>query len=235
MRNGIVLAIVGIVLTTAVANAAVDFTEADQFWYGMGYQEAVEELEGRHWNVLGEVSTPSTSEIRCIWREELFYILRFYKGRLYHMEKRAEQEPEGVGEAFTYYLTNIPINEDRGEYLDAMPTPDGGIQPVHNDDNSLIYCRWHLEDREVEVTAQANDDGLYMMYYEEFDPELRTEAEHVRQAELQAGPQVIDPLTGRPRQTTEPGQGGENQENNNDDEDEQEPPPDDDEEDDWWG
>ena len=220
------------------ARGQPDITEASYFWYGMDYGQAQSVLEDeRDWEVLGELSTPSTSEIRCIWREEVLYIVRFYQGRCYHLEKRAEISAEAVNETFTYYLSTIEVDDDRGEYLDAMPAPDGGVQPVHNEDMSLLFCRWNLMSREIELTAQAHEDGSYMVFYEEFDPLVRSEAEHTRQQELQTTPQVVDPITGQPRAAPGQEHSGEGQEGEGQDEDEQEPPPpppDDDDDDDWW-
>lgn len=219
----------GVCCVVLAARNAADFTEERFFRFGMSLADADAVLRDEdNWQVAYRIDTPSTADIACAWQEDVIYMVRFYQGRCYAMEKRTEVDFDEVERVFRFF------DEKLGE------TPEA----TQSSELELLFSRWTLEDREISVTAYAYEGQSYMLTYEELDPLVVGEARHAQEQELESAPAAADPITGGPRRVGE-GDAGENgddsgtreeQDGNGEEDEESEdptPPPDPDD-DDWW-
>jgi len=220
------------VLCTAAKEKQVDFITDGQFAFGMELAEANQRLEKDEKNlaVMYRVDTPSTNEFVCVYKETEFYRVRFFEGRCYFIERRAEIDAGRVPELFTQF------GEAYGE------TPES----TQSRDQRLWYGHWMLQDRDVELTAYQRDGDLYVVTYQEFEPLTVGEALRVQETELGSGPMEVDPVTGKlspaqhqvedDEQSAEgEGEGEESEAEGEGEEEGEEPPPEDDDDDwDWY-
>ena len=237
VSTGVMVLLAALLLViSAKDKSEIDFLGDARFRFGMELTAADERLADKpdQWDVLYRIDTPRTSEFACTYRERELYLVRFYQGECYFIEHRAELALDRVQDVFDHYA---------GLYGTTS-------EATQSRDSRLLYARWMLKDRDIELTAHQRDGGAYIMTHQEFDPVLLGEALHVRETELEnSGTLEIDPLTGKPRMAThEAGDAGgesdeaadedreaEDQENAGDDEEpEQDPPPEEEEDTDWY-
>ena len=228
MRNAAAVALVVsvVLLCTAAKETQVDFITEGQFAYGMEIAEANKRLEGDEENlaVMYRIDTPSTNEFVCVYKETEFYRVRFFEGRCYFIERRAEIDAGRVPEFFSQF----------GEAFGETP------ESTQSRDQRLWYGHWMLKDRDVELTAYQRDGDVYVVTYQEYEPLTVGEALRVQETELGSGPMEVDPVTGKLRPATHEveneeqsaeGEEGEAEAEGEGEEEGEEPPPDDD--DDW--
>jgi hypothetical protein len=152
--------------------------------YGMELGQAREAIADEDdWDIAYQIATPSTFDLACRYKEELYFQARFYLGRCYFIEKRLEVAAEETEPLFTHFH-------------DKLGEPDEATQ---SHDGRLAFARWSSDDREVTLTAYRRDSGLYVMTYEEFEPEVVGIARQVQERELDELPVEHDPLTGKDR------------------------------------
>jgi hypothetical protein len=120
------------------------------------------------------------------------YLAQFYEGRCYSVEKRAVVTPEEALQVFEHYTELLG------------PTPE----ITNSRDQKLLFGRWTLKDREIELTAYEHHAGEFMVIYNEFDPLAKGEALYARDSEIASQPMTVDPITGQPVPLP-PGEGGE--------------------------
>jgi hypothetical protein len=181
------------------ARDEADFTGADLFRFNMQLADADAVLQdAKRWEVAYRIDTPSTNEIACRLDQTVMYLLRFYEGRCYHFEKRADIPEDQVDPLFSFY------KQQYGE------TPEA----TKSSDDNLFYAHWMLKDRDIEITAYTRNNGTYAVIYQEFDPKTEGEALRVQESEVQQAPTEVDPITGQPRpikHSEQQQQGGEQQ------------------------
>lgn len=222
----VVLVVSVVLLCTAAKEKQVDFITEGQFAYGMEIAEANKRLEGDEENlaVMYRVDTPSTNEFACVYKETEFYRVRFFEGRCYFIERRAELDGDRVPELFTQF----------GEVYGETP------ESTQSRDQRLWYGHWMLKDRDVELTAYQRDGDVFVITYQEFEPLTVGEALRMQEQELGSGPMEVDPVTGKLRpaqhqvedeEQSAEGEEGEAEAEGEGEEEGEEPPPDDD--DDW--
>jgi hypothetical protein len=185
LKGKAILTITALVCLSAPAWAEVDFLDSGQFRYGMLVTEANELLAGNESDFIIQyrIDTPSTNEISCVYKETEYYLVRFYQGSCYFIERRAEIEKDAVPGVFEQFTA---------KYGDSP-------EMTQSSDQRLWYGHWILRDRDVELTAYDRTDGKYLLTYQEFDPMLQGEALHVQEQEYMNKPVQIDPITGKPR------------------------------------
>lgn len=152
--------------------------------YGMALEEAEQVLaDEASWRIAYRVDTPSTAEIAAQWQDSVFYLARFYDGRCYSLEKRAQVQRAEVDALIELYIQTY------GTTPDASQDRDG----------RLIYARWNRSEREVSIYATRGEGETYKLMYEEADPVVRSSARRTQEQELATLPRETDPLTGRIR------------------------------------
>ena len=181
-----------LLLTSAKKEEKVDFLREARFWYDMDQQEAdgrfgSAEKPNEDYTVLYRVDTPSTAEYACTYKSLELYLVRFYQGKCFFVERRAEVYFDQVQEVFDHY------NKLYG----------GTPEATQSRDARLLYARWMLKDRDIEISAHQREGNVYILTYNEFDPMLLGEVLRIQERELEnAGTTEIDPLTGKPRFST---------------------------------
>jgi hypothetical protein len=190
-------------LLTAARNPAPDFTDDQFFRFGMEQAAADKTIaDAKNWEIAYRIDTPQTAEIACRYNKQAVYLLRFYKARCYHFEKRMDVSQEQVDAIFSFYKERYGT------------TPEA----TKSSRDELYYARWMQRDRDIELTAYERAAGTYSVIYQEADSNIESEALQVQEQELQNQPTEIDPLTGKPRPTeyNPPPQDGESQEQGQD-------------------
>jgi len=203
MRSAIVVSLVlaAAWLVTAARDAAPDFTDEPYFRFGMELSAADKTLnDTKNWEIGYRIDTPQTSEIACRYSKQAVYLLRFYQGRCYHLEKRADVPADKIDAVFSFYKQLF------GDTPEASRSSQG----------DLYFARWTQRKRDIELTAYERVPGTYSVIYQEVDNDTEGEALRVQEQELESQPSEIDPVTGKPRPAThdqqqEQGQDGESQ------------------------
>ena len=186
---GILAAILATGGVCAAADKSVNFTDEKFFRFGMELSAANAAIgEDELFEIGYRIDTPQTNELACRYNKQVVYLLRFYQGRCYHFEKRADVAAEQVQAIFTYF------HERFGDTPEATQSKQG----------ELYFSRWSLRDREIELTAYVRQGGSYAVIYQEVDGETEGEALRARDSELQSQPSEVDPITGKPRPSTQP-------------------------------
>ena len=159
------------------------FLEQDQLQFGMELAQAQKQMtDEKNWEIAYRIDTPSTNDIACRFKQDVMYLAQFYMGRCYSLEKRAVVSKDEALTIFQHYTEVLG------------PTPE----ITNSRDQKLLFGRWSLKDREIELTAYEHHTGEYMAIYTEFDPLVQGEAVRTRESELQSQPTTIDPITGKP-------------------------------------
>jgi hypothetical protein len=159
------------------------FLEQDQLQFGMDLAAAQKLVaDTKQWEIAYRIDTPSTNDLACRYQEDVMYLAQFYQGQCYSVEKRAVVTKDEAMEIFKHYTELLG------------PTPE----ITNSRDERLLYGRWTLKDREIELTAYEHHTGEYMAIYNEYDPLVRGEAITARDSEVQSQPTTIDPITGKP-------------------------------------
>ncbi len=162
---------------------ATGFLEQDQLVYGMDLQDAQQRVaDEKNWEIAYRIDTPSTNDIACRYKQDVIYLAQFYQGRCYSLEKRAMVTKDEALRIFEHYTELLG------------PT----AEITNSRDESLLFGRWALKDREIELTAYEHHDGQYLAIYTEFDPLAKGEALYARDNEMASQPMTIDPITGQP-------------------------------------
>jgi hypothetical protein len=165
---------------------AIDFSEERFFRFGMEIAAANKVIaDDKRWEIAYRVDTPSTNEINCRLDKQVIYLLRFFEGHCYHLEKRADIPPEQVQPIFEFY------HKLYGDSPEATQSRGGEI----------YFSRWSLRNREIELTAYQRQSGNYAVMYQELDKLVEGEALYARDNEISSQPTEVDPITGRPRVT----------------------------------
>jgi hypothetical protein len=168
----------------AAENLAEELIKERLLKYGIEQGKALEVIDDADdWDIAYEISTPSTFDLACRYKEDLYFQARFYLGRCYYIEKRLEVEEEQVEPVFSHFRDKL------GDTPEAAQSHDG----------RLSFSRWSTDDREVSLTAYRRESGKYLVTYEEFEPEIIGLARHVQEQELDELPVEHDPITGRDR------------------------------------
>jgi len=157
----LILAATALLVTAAKKKDRVEFLGNSQFRYGMAQSEASDrfgdpEKPNEDYQVLYRVDTPSTAEFGCVYKSQELYLVRFYEGECFFIERRAEILFDEVQEVFDFF------NKLYGS------TPEA----TQSRDSRLLYARWMLKDRDIEISAHQREGNAYIMTYQEVDPML---------------------------------------------------------------
>ena len=185
----------------AAAQGAEDLVKDKLLRFGMLQEQALEMVDGNDdWQVAYRISTPSTLDLACRYKEVMFFQARFLNGRCYYIESRFEAEVADIEQVFEHY---------RGKLGDSP-------EATQSRDAKLMFARWNTDNLDLSLTAYRRDSGLYVLTYEEFEPETIGVARYTQEKEMESLPMEIDPITGQPRPVHNPPQaapgqkGGEN-------------------------
>lgn len=170
-------------LCSAKPGKGTDFAAEGPLRFGMEISAAEKLIAGKDWKVTYRVDTPSTSEIACVYRDEVFYLIGFFEGKCYSVEKRVHADKAEVERVFDYYAAQL------GETGEA----------TQSDDGSLYFARWDKERREISLTADQGSGDVYKLTYEEEDILTVGDARRAQMDELGSQPQAVDPITGKAR------------------------------------
>jgi hypothetical protein len=186
MRNlllaALVLAWAGMVW--AAENLAEELVNERLLRFDMEQPKALELIDDEDdWDIAYRIATPSTFDLACRYKEDLYFQARFYLGKCYYIEKRLEVEQEQIEPVFNHFHDKL------GDSPEAAQSHDG----------RLLFSRWSSDDREVSLTAYRRESGKYVITYEEFEPEIVGVARHVQEQELEELPTEHDPVTGKER------------------------------------
>ena len=217
----------------AAENGSTRFLEPDQLQFGMDLVDAQQRVaDEKNWEIAYKIDTPSANDIACRYKEDVMYLAQFFEGRCYSLEKRAIVTKDEAMRIFEHYTETLG------------PTPE----ITNSRDESLLFGRWSLKDREIELTAYEHNSGNYVAIYVEYDPIAKGEALYARDSEMANQPMMIDPITGKPvpikegegeaqgdgsQADGEQGQEGQAGGEREQGEDDPPPPPPDDDDDDW--
>jgi hypothetical protein len=135
------------------------------------------------WDIAYRISTPSTMDVSCRYKEQLYFQARFYKGRCFFVEQRMEVTLEEASAVFDRYF------DEYGESPEATQSSDG----------RLFFARWDKDGRELLLTADMRTNGNYILTLEDMLPEVIGEANRVQEKEISEMPSDVDPVTGRVR------------------------------------
>lgn len=168
----------------AAQEERVDFTGSKQFSFGMEEDKANSLLEDTDdWEIAYKIKTPTTMDVVCRYKEQLYFQARFFEGRCFFLEKRAEADLEEVSQVFEHYF------DEFGESPEATQSSDG----------RLFFARWEKDGRETMLTADMRSNGNYILTFEDMLPELIGQANHVQEREISEMPSDVDPVTGNVR------------------------------------
>jgi hypothetical protein len=155
-----------------------------QLKFGMAQDAAERVISDKDlWAVAYRIDTASTAEIAAVWKGTVFYIAKFYNGRCYSIEKRAEVTKEEVEKIIRLYT------ESYGTTPEATEDREG----------RMLYARWTRPDKEISLNAIRGRGGLYKLIHEERDTMVYAEARVAQEREMLQQPTEEDPLTGKRR------------------------------------
>lgn len=178
-------AVIGLGSAQAAKKAEqVEFTSEKLVHFGMKVEDVEKLVEDEEdWQIAYKIKTASTMDIACRYKKQIYFQARFYQGRCYYLEKRAEASLEEVKQVFAHYLDKF------GE------SPEG----TQSRDGRLMFARWDKDEREISLTADMRSNGNYILTYEDIEPGVIGEANYVQEQEIRNSQQGTDPITGAPR------------------------------------
>lgn len=161
-----------------------ELTKEKLLKYGMEQAKADELIANADdWDVAFRIATPSTLDMACRYKKDLYFEARFYLGKCYYIEKRIEVKQEELEPIFDFFHDKL------GDTPEATQSHDG----------RLLFSRWTADDREISLTAYRREAGRYLITYDEFDPDTVGVAQHVQETELDQMMTEEDPVTGKSR------------------------------------
>lgn len=143
-----------------------------QLYFRMTEADAESVLsDTENWVEITRVETDSVLEIECVYMEQITYKVMFFNGECFYIEKSALVSSDNVKTTFDRFADKLGPTEEVSE----------------SSDKSVIFARWKFDGREVSLSATARGRETYQLIFEEFDPDVRKQAELIQQNELRGG------------------------------------------------